>query len=174
MDFVKKRIGTPRQYEGFKFTHDTRDINQGVLTSAYKLLGSMYDKLESQLSLAKKIRAVDEHDMAARIITHHFIPDIMGNLKKFGTQSFRCTRCNAKFRRVPLSNTCPFCGGNIILTVHEGSVKKYLDKALSLVEEYDVPLYVKQRVLALKESIDSLFQQEDEKNKITLESFLGV
>ncbi|OYT59689.1 DNA polymerase II large subunit, partial [Euryarchaeota archaeon ex4484_178] len=69
MDFVKKRIGTPRQYEGFKFTHDTRDINQGVLTSAYKLLGSMYDKLESQLSLAKKIRAVDEHDMAARIIT---------------------------------------------------------------------------------------------------------
>jgi len=174
MDFVKKRIGTPRQYEGFKFTHDTKDINEGVLTSAYKVLGSMYDKLESQLSLAKIIRAVDEHDMASRIITHHFIPDIMGNLKKFGTQSFRCTKCNAKFRRVPLNNVCPFCGGNVILTVHEGSIRKYLDKALALANEYDVPLYVKQRVLALKESIDSLFEPEEEKNKITLESFLGV
>ncbi len=173
MDFVKKRIGTPRQYEGFKFTHDTKDINIGVQTSAYKVLGSMYEKLDSQLFLAKKIRAVDEHDMASRIITHHFIPDIMGNLKKYGTQSFRCTRCNTKFRRVPLNNVCPVCGGNVILTVHEGSVKKYLDKALTLANEYEVPLYVKQRVLALKESIDSLFQEE-EKNKITLESFLAV
>ncbi len=174
MDFVKKRVGTPRQYEGFKFTHDTKDINQGILTSAYKILGSMEEKLDSQLKLAKKIRAVDEHDMAARIISHHFIPDIMGNLKKFGTQGFRCTRCNAKFRRVPLNSVCPYCGGNVILTVHEGSVKKYLDKALKLAEEYDVPLYVKQRVLALKESIESLFHQEEEKNKITLESFLSV
>ncbi len=174
MDFVKRRIGTPRQYEGFKFTHDTKDINQGVLTSAYKVLGTMQDKLDSQLQLAKKIRAVDEHDMAARIIAHHFIPDIMGNLKKFGTQGFRCTKCGAKFRRVPLGNVCPYCGGNIVLTVSEGSVKKYLDKALKLAEEYDVPLYVKQRVLALKESIDSLFAPEEEKNKITLESFLSV
>ena len=174
MDFVKKRIETPRQYEGFKFTHDTRDINVGVLTSAYKVLGSMQEKLDSQLQLARKIRAVDEHDMAARIIAHHFIPDIMGNLKKFGTQGFRCTKCGAKYRRVPLNNVCPKCGGNVILTVSEGSVKKYLDKALNLAEEYDVPLYVKQRVLALKESVDSLFAEEEEKNKITLESFLAV
>ncbi len=174
MDFVKKRIGTPRQYEGFRFTHDTADINIGILTSSYKVLGSMEEKLDSQLELAKKIRAVDEHDMAARIIAHHFIPDIMGNLKKFGTQGFRCTRCHAKFRRVPLNNVCPYCGGNVILTVHEGSVRKYLDKALKLAEEFEVPLYVKQRVLALKESIDSLFAREEEKNKITLESFLGV
>ena len=33
----------------------------------------------------------------------------------------------AKFRRPLLSDTCPKCHGRIILTVTEGSVKKYLD-----------------------------------------------
>ena len=174
MDFVKKRLDTPRQYEGFKFTHDTMDINVGVLKSAYKVLGSMEEKMESQLELAKKIRAVDEHDMAGRIIAHHFIPDIMGNLKKFGTQKFRCKKCNAKFRRVPLSGKCPYCGGELTLTVYEKSVKKYLDKALKLAEEYSVAPYLRQRILVLKESVDSLMSEEEEKTKITLESFMGV
>ncbi len=172
MDFVKRRVGTPRQYEGFSFTHDTRDVNVGVLSSAYKTLGSMFEKLESQLDLARKIRAVDADDMARRIIEHHFIPDIMGNLKTFGTQGFRCTKCGAKYRRIPLDSVCPKCGGNVILTVSAGSVKKYLDKAMMLVETYQVPDYVKQRIQALKDSIDSLFQEEEEKSKITLESFL--
>lgn len=172
MDFVKKRIGTWKQYQGFKFTHDTKDINVGVTKSAYKVLGPMEEKMESQLELARKVRAVDEHDMATRIISHHFIPDIMGNLKKFGTQRFRCKKCNAKFRRIPLSGKCPYCGGELTLTVYEKGVKKYLDKALRLTEEYNVPKYLRQRVLVLKEAIDSLMAEE--KSKITLESFLEV
>jgi len=175
MDFVKKRIGTPLQYEGFKFTHDTRDINVGVVVSAYKVLGSMEEKMMSQLDLAKKVRAVDEDDMATRIIAHHFIPDIMGNLKKFGTQQFKCKKCGAKFRRIPLTGKCPYCGGDINLTVHEGNVKKYLDKAVKLTEEYRVPEYLKQRVMVLKDTVESLMEEErEEKNKITLESFLAV
>ncbi len=175
MDFVKKRLGTWRQYEGFKFTHDTSDINIGVVKSAYKVLGSMEEKMESQLQLAKKVRAVDEHDMATRIISHHFIPDIMGNLKKFGTQKFRCKKCNAKYRRIPLSGKCPKCGGELTLTVYERGVKKYLDKAIRLTEEYKVPEYLRQRVLVLKDAIESLMgEEEEEKNKITLESFLAV
>ena len=175
MDYVKKRIGTPQQYEGFKFTHDTKDINTGVLNSAYKVLGSMEEKMDSQLELGKKIRAVDEHDMATRIISHHFIPDIMGNLKKYGTQTFRCTnpKCNKKFRRMPLGGRCPYCGGKVNLTVHKKSVKKYLDKALKLANNYNVPNYVKQRVYILKEEIDSLIPDEKEKDKITLENFLS-
>ncbi|HHE75820.1 MAG TPA: DNA polymerase II large subunit, partial [Candidatus Aciduliprofundum boonei] len=174
MDFVKKRIGTWKQYQGFRFTHDTKDINIGVTKSAYKVLGPMAEKMESQLELARKVRAVDEHDMATRIISHHFIPDIMGNLKKFGTQRFRCKKCNAKFRRIPLSGKCPYCGGELTLTVYEKGVKKYLDKALRLTEEYKVPKYLRQRVLVLKEAIDSLMVEDEEKSKITLESFLAV
>ncbi len=176
MDFVKKRLGTPRQYEGFAFTHDTMDINEGVLRSAYKVLKSMDDKIQSQLELARKIRAVDEHDMATRIISHHFIPDIMGNLKKYGTQKFRCSKCNTKFRRVPLGGVCPKCGGKIVLTVYPNSVKKYLDKALNMAEEFNVPAYVKQRVEILRDSIATIMAdapQEEEKNKITLDNFFS-
>ncbi len=175
MDYVKKRVGTPEQYEGFKFTHDTKDINMGVLNSAYKVLGTMEEKMDSELELAKKIRSVDEDDMATRIISHHFIPDIMGNLKKYGTQNFRCTnpRCGKKFRRMPLGGKCPYCGGKVNLTVHKNSVKKYLDKALKLANNYNVPDYVKQRVYILKEAIDSFIPDEKEKDKITLENFLS-
>ncbi len=177
MDFVKKRLGTPKQYEGFAFTHDTRDINEGVLRSAYKVLGSMQEKIDSQLDLARKIRAVDADDMATRIISHHFIPDIMGNLKKYGTQKFRCTKCNAKFRRVPLGGVCPKCGGKIVLTVYPNSVKKYLDKAQRMAEDFKVPPYVRQRVEILRDSIETIMAEspepEEEKNKITLDNFFS-
>ncbi len=176
IDFVKKRLGTEKQYEGFSFTHDTRDINVGVLQSAYKTLNNMEKKIESQLDLARKIRAVDESDMASRIISHHFIPDIMGNLKKFGTQKFRCSSCNAKFRRIPLRGVCPKCGGKIILTVYPNSVKKYLDKALRMAEDFKVDSYLIQRVRILKDSIESIMasdEDEEEKNKITLDNFFS-
>ncbi len=177
IDYVKKRLGTEKQYEGFSFTHDTRDINVGVLTSAYKTLGSMEKKIESQVNLARKIRAVDERDMASRIISHHFIPDIMGNLKKYGTQKFRCSSCNTKFRRMPLGGKCPKCGGKIILTVYPNSVKKYLDKALRMAYEFDVDPYLKQRIEILRDSIDSIMQveeeEEEEKDKITLDNFFS-
>ena len=181
MDFVKKRLGTERQYEGFGFTHDTTDINVGVLESAYKTLGDMNKKIEGQIDLAKKVRAVDERDMASRIISHHFIRDIMGNLKKFGTQQFRCVKCNTKFRRMPIGGVCPKCGGKIVLTVYPKSVMKYLDKALRLAYEFDVDPYLKQRVEILKESIESMMSYEEEevakveeeKNKITLDNFFS-
>ncbi len=177
IDFVKKRLGTPRQYEGFSFTHDTKDINIGVHTSAYKTLGNMEKKIESQIELARKTRAVDERDMASRIISHHFIPDIMGNLKKYGTQKFRCSKCNAKYRRVPLGGVCPKCGGKIILTVYPKSVMKYLDKALKLAYDFNVDPYLMQRLEILKESIGSIMSLEseetEEKNKITLDNFFS-
>ena len=176
IDFVKKRIGTPEQYEGFSFTHDTKNINSGVLRSAYKVLGSMYDKTQSQLDLAVKIRAVDEDDMATRIISHHFIPDIMGNLKKYGTQKFRCPSCNTKFRRIPLGGVCPKCGGKIILTVYPNSVKKYMNSALSMANEFNVPAYIRQRVEILRDSINTIMgpetEETDEKDKITLDDFM--
>ncbi|MFW5928440.1 MAG: hypothetical protein ACOCSL_04470, partial [Thermoplasmatota archaeon] len=60
---------------------------------------------------------------------------------------------------IPLSGECD-CGGNLTLTIHEGSVKKYLNHSLEMVERYDVPGYLYQRVKQLEEQIESLFQND--------------
>lgn len=159
IDLVGDRIGTPLQYEELAFTHKTSNIAAGPLKSSYKA-GSMISKMEGQLNLAKKIRAVDVDDVVSRIITHHFLPDLIGNLKAFSTQQVRCTSCNAKYRRIPLKGKCPKCNGNLTLTVHENSVKKYLEVCMRIAEEYGVSQYLRQRVDLIEGAIHSLFTNE--------------
>ncbi|WP_439651974.1 DNA polymerase II large subunit [Methanooceanicella nereidis] len=164
IDLVSKRLGTPAQYEGFMFTHGTSDIAAGPANSAYKTLGTMEDKLKAQLELGRRLRAVDEKDVAERVINSHFLPDLIGNLRAFSTQQMRCVKCGAKFRRPPLTGTCPKCkGGRIILTVHEGAVTKYMEVSLSIAREYGVPKYTIQRLELLELSIQSLFQNDKSK-----------
>ncbi|MCZ7394978.1 MAG: DNA polymerase II large subunit [Candidatus Methanoperedens sp.] len=165
MDTVSGRLGKPAQYEGFGFTHDTADIAAGPRNSAYKTLGSMIDKMDAQLALARKIKAVDAQDVAERIINSHFLPDLIGNLRSFSKQKVRCTKCNAKYRRPPLRGSCPKCGGNIVLTVHEGSVRKYLETSLRIADEYNVRHYTKQRLELLELEMSSLFESDKVKQK---------
>ncbi len=159
-DLVSKRLGTDAQYEGFNFSHATTDIAAGPKNSAYKTLETMVDKMDAQLELARMIRAVDEQDVAERVINSHFLPDLIGNLHAFSKQKVRCVKCGAKYRRPPLKETCPKCGGRMILTVHEGSVRKYLEVSIKVAEEYGVSSYTKQRLQLLKMEIDSLFKNE--------------
>ena len=159
-DLVSKRLGSDGQYCGFNFSHATTDIAAGPKNSAYKTLETMVDKMDAQLELARMIRAVDEQDVAERVINSHFLPDLIGNLHAFSKQKVRCVKCGAKFRRPPLKETCPKCGGRIILTVHEGSVRKYLDVSIKVAEEYGVSPYTKQRLQLLKIEIDSLFKND--------------
>ncbi len=165
MDTVSNRLDTPAQYEGFGFTHDTTDIAAGPRNSAYKTLGSMIDKMDAQLALARKIKAVDAQDVAERIINSHFLPDLIGNLRSFSKQKVRCTKCNAKYRRPPLRGSCPKCGGNVVLTVHEGSVRKYLETSLRIADEYNVRHYTKQRLEMLELEMRSLFESDKVKQK---------
>jgi DNA polymerase II large subunit len=165
MDTVSGRLGTPAQYEGFGFTHDTTDIAAGPKNSAYKTLGTMIEKMDAQLALARKIKAVDPQDVAERIINSHFLPDLIGNLRSFSKQKVRCTKCNAKYRRPPLRGTCPKCGGNVVLTVHEGSVRKYLETSLRIADEYNVRHYTKQRLELLELEMSSLFESDKVKQK---------
>jgi DNA polymerase II large subunit len=159
MDMVGKRIGTERQYEGLGFTHDTKDIAEGPKHSAYTTLDSMTDKMEAQLLLGRKIRAVDERDVATRVIDKHFLPDMAGNLRSFSAQNVRCTKCGEKYRRIPLSGKCR-CGNTLVLTVHEASVKKYLDVSKDVGERYGLSEYTKQRIAVLEMSMDSLFNND--------------
>ncbi len=169
---IKHRIGTVKQYEDIGFTHDTDNINIGVPVSAYKTLPSMADKLNAQLDVAKKVDAVDEDNVAQLIIEKHFIKDIKGNLRKFSKQGFRCVSCNEKFRRIPLLGKCPKCGGKIIFTISEGSIKKYVGYALTLCQEYNVDPYVKQTVKIIQSQIDSIFGIPI-KTQSSLTSFFG-
>ncbi|SFM58474.1 DNA polymerase II large subunit [Methanolobus profundi] len=168
-DLISSRLGTPDQYEHFMFTHDTSDIAAGPLNSAYKTLGSMVEKMDAQLALGDKIRAVDASNVAERVLISHFLPDMFGNLRAFSRQGTRCLKCAAKFRRPPLTGLCPKCGGRVILTVHEGAVKKYLEVSKKVAVEYNVSSYTKQRIDLLGLDMKSLFENDRSKQTGLLE-----
>jgi DNA polymerase II large subunit len=156
LDFVGNRIGSVLQYENFGFTLDTDDIAAGPIVSAYKTLGSMDEKTQLQLKLARKLKAVDERDVAERLLSNHFLPDMIGNLKKFSSQKVRCTKCGESYRRIPLAGKCK-CGHKLILTVHEGSVRKYLDISKNIAEDFGVSPYIAQRIDIMEESMEAMF-----------------
>ncbi|MFC4987771.1 DNA polymerase II large subunit [Saliphagus infecundisoli] len=169
---AEESVGTDGEYTGFAHTHDTSDIALGPDLSAYKTLGSMMEKMDAQLELARKLRAVDETDVAERVIEYHFLPDLIGNLRAFSRQETRCLDCGAKFRRMPLTEVCRECGGKVNLTVHQGSVNKYMQTAIDVAEEYGCREYTKQRLEVLEKSLESVF--ENDKNKPTsLADFMG-
>ena len=156
-------LGTDDEYHGFDHTHDTSDIAAGPDLSAYKTLGSMEEKMDAQLDISRTLRAVDETDVAERIIEYHFLPDLIGNLRAFASQETRCLDCGEKFRRMPLSGDCPECGGGVNLTVHRGSVNKYMDTAMRVAEEFGCRDYTVQRLETLEKSLESVF--ENDRNK---------
>jgi DNA polymerase II large subunit len=160
---AEETLGTDEEYSNFRHTHDTSDIALGPDLSAYKTLGSMMDKMDAQLELARKLRAVDETDVAERVIEGHFLPDLIGNLRAFSRQETRCLDCGEKYRRMPLTGDCRECGGRVNLTVHQGSVNKYMDTAIHVADEYDCRDYTKQRLEVLEQSLESVF--ENDKNK---------
>ena len=169
MDLIARRIGTPGQYEGLGFTHDTHDISEGPKNSAYTTLETMTDKMDAQLLLGKKIRAVDERDVATKVINKHFLPDMAGNLRSFSTQMVRCTKCGEKYRRMPLSGMCT-CTNQLTLTVHEASVKKYLEVSKEISDKYNLDEYTKERIMILEMSMNSVFNN-DKVKKCRLSDF---
>ncbi len=162
---LKSELGKEGQYAGWGFTHDTTNINAGVRCSSYKTIPTMQEKVEKQMLLGDKIRAIDVADVARLVIERHFIRDIKGNLRKFSQQQFRCVSCNEKYRRPPLKGSCTKCGGNILFTISHGSIIKYLEASMSLADKYNVPSYLKQTLELAKQRIDMLFGKEKDKQE---------
>ncbi|UCE16412.1 MAG: DNA polymerase II large subunit [Candidatus Bathyarchaeota archaeon] len=173
IDIIGHRLNTEAQFQGFGYTVPVFDMNMGNRESMYKKLTRMIDKLNSQLELAEKITAVDVEKVAKKVLTTHFIRDIMGNLRAFTTQHFRCKTCNRKFRRLPLLGKCPECGGTLTLTVYRGGIEKYLDAAHQLVRKYGLSEYYNQRLLLVKEEITSLFEGKKPR-QISLTDFVDA
>jgi DNA polymerase II large subunit len=157
IDLVDYRLGTEAQFEGFHYTVPVSNVSMGNADSSYKLLGTMVEKLDSQLELAEKIEAVDARRVALKVLTTHFIKDMAGNLRAFSTQAFRCKSCNKRFRRLPLRGKCPFCGGQLTLTVYRGGIEKYMEAAEHLIEKYRLPKYYAQRIMLMRGEIASTF-----------------
>lgn len=156
VETIKSRLETKAAFYGYEFTHYTTTLTTSRSRSAYSTLGSMLDKLDMQIRNADLIDAVDTKEIVSYVISTHLVPDIMGNLRAYGRQSFRCTACGQNYRRTPLLQHCS-CGNQLIQTITRGSVEKYLKLAKRLVEKYDVGKYLTGRIHSLSDEIDLVF-----------------
>jgi DNA polymerase II large subunit len=163
MDVISHRLSTEGQFEGFQFTTPTTNINLGNANSSYKEFKSMMDKLNMQLELAERIDAVDARRVALKVLNCHLMRDIVGNMRAFSTQGFRCKACNGKYRRLPLGGKCSRCGGELTLTVYRGNIEKYLKAAQQLVDKYGLPNYYTQRMDLIKEELELMFDNKKPK-----------
>jgi len=163
---VKKKLGTEEQYTNINYTHETQEFDLGPKMSQYVQLKTMEEKIKRQAQLQSKIMAVEEKDALERVIVSHLLPDIIGNTRAFSKQNFRCTNCNTKYRRIPLSGKCTKCdGGNLVLTIAEGSVRKYLKIAKDTIREYGLSDYLRQRIELAEREISSVFTNEKAEQK---------
>ncbi len=164
VNLVAHRLATDRALSGYRFTHDTARIAGGPVRSAYRDGRSMSDLVERSVMLATQIRAVDLPEAVALVLNAHFLPDVMGNLKGFATQKFRCRGCGTSYRRPPLTGRCTTllptgerCGLELQSTVYEASVRKYLPLAQRLAEMDGITPYVRQRIRLLTDALATLF-----------------
>ena len=170
VDNVKKRLGTEDQYQGLIYSHDTTSIHSGPKLCLYKMLPTMKEKVDGQIKLAERIRAVDQKGVVEGVLMSHFLPDMAGNSRAFSRQKVRCTKCNKKYRRIPLSGDC-VCGSNLILSISKGSVIKYLEISKDLSQRYPIDNYLVQRIELIESSINSLFESDKSKQS-SLDVFL--
>jgi DNA polymerase II large subunit len=188
VDLVENRLGMIGEIRGYGWTHDSGPLDAGPENSSYKTLVTMKDKLDGQLSLGRVLRPVAAERVAKQVIESHFLPDMRGNLMAYTRQKIRCVKCGESYRRIPLAGKCikqksrssggftgggmdSGCGGNVVLTVSEGAVRKYIQITEEVMEEYGVDDYTKHRVGWMSSSVDSLFNN-DRVTVMTLEDFI--
>ena len=189
VDLVSNRIGTVGEIRGYGWTHDSGRLDAGPKNSSYKTLKTMEDKMLAQLALGTDLRPVRAQRVASQVIESHFLPDLRGNLMAFTRQKVRCVKCAHSYRRMPLAGKCiqtvsmggglvssrdggsTLCGGNVVLTVSEGAVRKYIEITRNVIERYGVDDYTKQRVAWMTDSVDSLFN-DDTVTVMTLNDFV--
>lgn len=171
IELVSNRIKSGRGYMGFKYTHPTSSLVSERTRSSYSSINSIFGKVEKQLELAGLIAAVDQELVASSILRAHLIPDIVGNLRAYTSQSFRCKKCNRKYRRIPVKGVCVYCGGELLPSVSQASVKKYLKMAEYLKERFGFDEYLRERIGLLVNDIKSTFP-EGESLQSSLTEFL--
>ena len=171
IETIKNRIGRESQFFDYGFTHFTDLLTTNVQRSAYSRLNTMDEKLEMQIFTAKLINAVDPDEVVSMVLATHILPDIMGNMRAYSSQAFRCSKCGEKYRRIPLIGKCTECGNELLQTVTRGSVEKYIDIAAHMCEQFKISDYLRCRVKSLMAELNLIFQQQ-KKNQFTLTDFM--
>ena len=122
---------------------------------------------------------------SSRLINRHLIRDMRGNLRAFGQQKVRCTKCGRSYRRPPLSGNCLTvvekkkdaftgedvkirCSGKVILTVSKGAVNKYKGLMTELTEKYGCNEYTDELCKWVKHWSEQTFYDKDERTQKTV------
>jgi DNA polymerase II large subunit len=172
IETIKNRIGDAHQFFGYGFTHLTNTLVTKAERSAYSTLDTMEEKLKMQFDTARLINAVDADEVAAMVLTTHILPDIIGNMRSYSSQTFRCTACGAKFRRMPIMGKCIDCGSTLIQTVTRGAVEKYLGIATSMCKQYKINDYLRSRIESIAMELKLIFKEE-KRAQSSLMEFMG-
>jgi DNA polymerase II large subunit len=155
------------------FTHPQSSLTAHPVESSYKRHGSMLEKIMGQLELAEKVEAVDERMVVEKMVETHLLSDILGNMRAFLLQEFKCKRCGEKYRRPPLTGVCVNCGGEISQTVFRGAVEKYVDLVENLLMRKIRDRYLAERVALAIENVRKIFGAENRMGQPSLEDFLS-
>ncbi len=155
---LNRSLEAPNGHWRIGFTHPTENLDRGRLTSAYKELPTMLDKVTAQLGLADKTVAVRGEEVARKVLSTHILRDLVGNLRTYTSQRARCLKCGSKPRRPPLRGVCHRCGGKLGATVFKSGVEKYLTVASDMVQRYNVGAYYSQRLELIKLELSETFK----------------
>ena len=175
---VEDLLGTDAALRGMGYTHGTVSCDAGPRNNPYNTLESMRQKTMAQFALGEVLSAVDNVDQVSRLIDRHLIRDMRGNLRAFGQQKVRCTKCGASYRRAPISGVCntiaetktdPFtgemvevpCPGNLILTVSQGAVRKYDALMEELIEMFGCNQYIANLYRQVSKWVSETFDDPD-------------
>ena len=169
---IGSRLESETQFYNYGYTHPTSALAAKRSRGSYSTLRTLNEKISKQIEVASLIEAVSTKEVVESIIKTHLIRDIMGNAKKYATQSFKCKSCGMTMRRPPLSWKCPSCGSEIRGTLTRASVEKYLYIAQRLAREYDVDPYLKSRLDMLQRELDQLFQGPRKADQLELTDFI--
>ena len=131
----------------------------------------MDEKLDMQIATAKLINAVDTDEVVSMVLTTHILPDIMGNMRSYSSQGFRCSYCGEKYRRVPLIGRCIRCDNELLQTVTRGSVEKYMGIAANMCNQFKMNDYLQSRIESLMTELKLTFKEE-KKEQSTLMEFM--
>jgi DNA polymerase II large subunit len=159
---------------GAGYTHPQSRLTVAGIVSAYKSLETMMDKIYGQLELMDRLAGVRDSALVDSIVSSHILPDIIGNVRAFMVQNFRCKKCNRKFRRLPLSGRCPSCQQELSLTVFRGAVEKYLELAREIAVQRLRNPYLKERTMAAVETVLDLFTPSKKTGPQTVQTRLDA
>jgi DNA polymerase II large subunit len=169
IEIIKNRIGKEDQFFNYMFTHFTESLTTNVQHSAYSRLSTMDEKLQMQISTARLINAVDEDEVVSMVLATHILPDIMGNMRAYSSQTFRCSKCAEKYRRIPLRGNCLRCENELLQTVTRGSVEKYLNIAHYMCREFKINDYLHNRVESLTTELKLIFREQKNEQSTLIE-----